>query len=186
MWTTCEIENFIPNRNINILGGIGICSDDLRSLSNITLQVSGRSQIDNVNFENIITLYTDNINNDIQTFEPIAYTNGLPSGNYQNIYSTNKPLEENIFFNFLLQITKLSNTDKVEIKKTKLQAFYTNDLKLKIRISKTILAKLAGTSKTQWDYWGNNKDITIDVSNPNVLGIRNKGDSPVKITIKPK
>lgn len=42
MWTTCEIENFIPNRNINILGGIGICSDDLRSLSNITLQVSGQ------------------------------------------------------------------------------------------------------------------------------------------------
>ncbi|WP_348735830.1 hypothetical protein [Spiroplasma endosymbiont of Ammophila pubescens] len=181
-----DIENFIPDRNINILGGIGICSDDLGSLSNITLQESGRSQTDKVNFDNIRTLYTKNITNEIQTFKPIAYTNGLPSGNYQNIYSTNKPLGENIFFNFLLQITKLSNTDKDEIKKTKLQAYYTNDLKLKIRISKTILAKLAGTSKTHWDYWGNNKDITIDVSNPNVLGIINKDDSPVKITIKPR
>ncbi len=181
-----EIENFIPDRNINLLGGIGICSDDLGSLSNINLQESGRSQTDKVNFENTITLYTDNITNEVQTFEPIAYNNGLPSGKYQNIYSTNKPLGENIFFNFLLQITKLYNTDKDEIKKTKLQEYYTNDLKLKIRISKTTLAKLAGISKTHWDYWGNNKNITIDVSNSNVLGIRNKGDSPVKITIKPR
>ncbi|WP_353487187.1 hypothetical protein, partial [Spiroplasma phoeniceum] len=181
-----NIENFILDRNINILGGIGICSDYLGSLSNITLQQKGLSQTDKVNFDNIRTLYTDNITNEVQTFEPIAYTNGLPNGNYQNIYSTNKPLGENIFFIFLLQITKLSNTDKDEIKKTKLQAYYTNDLKLKIRISKIILAKLVGTSKTHWDYWGNNKDIKIDVFNQNVLGIRNKGDSPVKITIKPR
>jgi hypothetical protein len=92
-------------------------------------------------------LYTDNILNEVQTFKLITYINRLPSVNYQNIYSTNKLLGENIFFNFLLQITKLSNTDKDEIKKTKLQIYYTNDLKLKIIISKTIFTKLVGGFK---------------------------------------
>ncbi|WP_348736063.1 hypothetical protein [Spiroplasma endosymbiont of Ammophila pubescens] len=57
-------------------------------------------------------------------------------------------------------------------------------MKLKIRFSKTILAQLElGVGLM---YWGNDKNIILDVSNPNVLGIRNKSDNPVKITIKPR
>ncbi|PQP78024.1 hypothetical protein C6B38_08690 [Spiroplasma sp. ChiS] len=173
-----NIENFIPNRNINLSAGEYSCNQDFGSLANITLKKSGRSQIDKVNFDNIRTLYTNNITNEIQTFEPIAYTNGLPSGDYSNSYITEK---NNGNITFLLQITKLSNKDKNKIKETYLQAYYTNDMKLKIRFSKVISAQLV----IVWDYFGNNKDIVLDVSNPNVLGIRNKNNNPVKITIKP-
>ncbi|MFW4371391.1 MAG: hypothetical protein EHV01_005590 [Spiroplasma sp. hy2] len=34
-------------------------------------------------------------------------------------------------------------------------------------------------------YFGNDKDITLDINNPNVLGIRNNSNSSVKITFKP-
>jgi hypothetical protein len=37
---TPNIGNFIPNINVSILGGIGICSNNLGLLSNITLQES--------------------------------------------------------------------------------------------------------------------------------------------------
>ncbi|MFW4371111.1 MAG: hypothetical protein EHV01_004105 [Spiroplasma sp. hy2] len=62
------------------------------------------------------------------------------------------------------------------------EVYYTNDVKLKIRFSKVIFPQLV----IVWDYFGNDKDIILDVSNPNVLGIRNKSDNPVKITIKPR
>ncbi|MBW3059503.1 MAG: hypothetical protein CXB60_10880 [Spiroplasma poulsonii] len=52
-----NIENFIPNRNINIFGGTDDCSNNLFSLENITLKNLGLSQIDKVNFENTIFIY---------------------------------------------------------------------------------------------------------------------------------
>ncbi|AXF96864.1 hypothetical protein [Spiroplasma phoeniceum] len=179
-----NIENFIPNRNVNLLEGQK-CDHNIGSLSNITLQESGRSQNDKVNFDNTITLYTDNIKvNDIKTFAT-AKTNGLPSyDDYENIYKINN---KQAYIIFLLQITSLSNKVDNKIKETYLQSYYTNDVKLKIRFSKKILAILSGKDlkPSKWTYLGNDKDITIDVSNPNVLGIRNKSNNPVKITIKP-
>ncbi|MBW3059381.1 MAG: hypothetical protein CXB60_10260 [Spiroplasma poulsonii] len=74
-----------------------------------------------------------------------------------------------------------------KIKETYLQAYYTNNMKLKIRFTKKLkpeLRFLGGAG--YWPYFGNEKDITIDVSNPNVLGIRNKMINPVKITFKPR
>ncbi len=83
-----EIENFIPNRNVNLNGGVNSCNNDGGPLLNVILQQSGSPQIDNVNFDNTITLYTDNIKvNNIQTFST-AYTNGLPNDNYKNRYET--------------------------------------------------------------------------------------------------
>ncbi|WP_338990427.1 hypothetical protein [Spiroplasma endosymbiont of Seladonia tumulorum] len=35
-------------------------------------------------------------------------------------------------------------------------------------------------------YFGNDKDITLDINNPNVLGIKNNSNSAVKITFKPR
>nr|CAK99102.1 protein p123 n-terminal truncated [Spiroplasma citri] len=175
-----NIENFIPNRNVDLSYGANGCFASWGSLSNITLQKEGISQTDNVNFPNTFTIDTKKITNDIQTFEPIAYTNGLPSGDYPNRYITEKNQGQLIF---LLQITKLSDNDDNKIKETYLQAYYTNDVKLKIRFKKVLIANL---SAFRTNYFGNDKDITIDVSNPNVLGIRNKSDNPVKITIKPR
>ncbi len=67
----CEppnIENFIPNRNVEILVGRTGCSDYLGNLGGIKIETQGRAQINKVNFENTIILYTDNIKvNDIQT-----------------------------------------------------------------------------------------------------------------------
>ncbi|WP_338955028.1 hypothetical protein [Spiroplasma endosymbiont of Polydrusus cervinus] len=45
-------------------------------MKNITLQQKGYSQTDKVNFDNTITLYTDNITNEIKTFAT-GYTNRL-------------------------------------------------------------------------------------------------------------
>ncbi|WP_342256267.1 hypothetical protein [Spiroplasma endosymbiont of Poecilobothrus nobilitatus] len=189
-----DIENFIPNRNINLSGGVNSCNNDGGSLANITLYKSGRSQTDKVNFENTITLYTDNIKvNDIQTFAT-AYTNGLSEKGYKNTYYIN---DRKYSINFLLQITNLPNEDynnliSNKIKETYLQTYYTNDVKLKIRFSKILFVNLSciGIEKfpnqEYFKYWGNDKDIKIDVSNPNVLGIRNKSDNPVKITFKPR
>ncbi|WP_400249446.1 hypothetical protein, partial [Spiroplasma sp. ald] len=176
----CDIENFIPNRNVNILAGYSTCEYNFGSLNNVNLQESGHSQTDKANFENIITLYTDNIKNDIQTFAT-AYTNGLPSKNYYNIYN----LAKNTLL-FVLKITKWSINDKDKIKETHLQAYYTNDVKLKIRFSKTINANLKIFSNKVLKYRGNDKNIRIDVNNWGTLGIRNKSINSIKITIKPR
>ncbi len=161
-------------------------------LSNITLQESGRSQTDKVNFkfdiDNLIVLNTNEIPiNSIKTFVT-GKTNGLPNNNYKNSYITEKGKNSGNI-KFLLQITKLSDTDKDKIKEIYLQAYYINDVKLKIRFSKVIFTKLF-LRNTNYNflffYSGNDKDIILDISNPNVLGIRNKNYNPVKITIKPR
>ncbi|MBW3058460.1 MAG: hypothetical protein CXB60_04950 [Spiroplasma poulsonii] len=87
MWTT-NIENFIPNKNINIFGGTDDCSNNLFSIRKINFKKLGLSQIDKVNFENTIILYTDNIRiNDIKTVAT-GYTNGLSLRGILQIYET--------------------------------------------------------------------------------------------------
>jgi hypothetical protein len=179
-----DIENFIPNRNVNLSEGKN-CEFNIGSLSNMTLQESGRLQVDKINFPNTFTINTKEITNDIKTLD-IFKTNGLPNyGDYQNIYKINN---KEAYIIFLLQITSLSNKVDDKIKETYLQAYYTNDVKLKIRFSKKIIAILSGKNlkPSKLTHLGNDKDITIDVSNHNNLGIRNKSDNPVKITIKPR
>ncbi len=176
-----KIQWFIPNRNVNILGGGAGCTTSHGSLYNIILQQSGSPQIDNVNFDNIITLYTDNIKvNNIKTFAT-AYTNGLSSDNYENKYQLSS---KHWYFYFSLQIIPWSNNDNNKIKETYLQTYYTNDVKLKIRFSKTVFAKLL--FKDSRGYWGNDNDITMDVNNWGTLGIKNNSDNSVKIIFKPR
>ncbi len=176
-----DIKQFIYDRNINLLGGANSCNFSGGLLSNITLQKSGLEQKDNVNFENTITLYTDNIKvNDVQTFAT-ASTNGLPSGDYTNKYLS----EQNHWnINFLLQITKLSDNINDKIKETYLQVYYTNVMKLKIRFTKTLFAQLL--LGTGFNYWGNDKNITINLNALGVLNMVNNSDNPIKITIKPR
>ncbi|MFW4371392.1 MAG: hypothetical protein EHV01_005595, partial [Spiroplasma sp. hy2] len=134
-----EIENFIPDRNINIFGGTDDCSNNLFSLKNITLKNIGLSQTDKINFDNTISLYTDNIKvNNIQTFAT-AYTNGIPFKGYSTIYETSTINS----VKFLLQTTFLPKYGvNNKIRETYLQAYYTNNMKLKIRFTKVILPLL--------------------------------------------
>ncbi|WP_424526442.1 hypothetical protein [Spiroplasma endosymbiont of Glossina fuscipes fuscipes] len=178
-----DIKHFIRDRNVNILGGYSTCEYNFGSLSDATLHKKGLQQKDNVNFPNTFTIDTKKITNDIQTFEPIAYTNGLPSGNYQSEYTISW---RNWDINFLLQITKLSNNDNNKIKETYLQAYYTNDVKLKIRFSKVLFPQLLGYCLTNNTSWGNDKNITIDLNALGVLNMVNTSDNPIKITIKPR
>ncbi|WP_425378313.1 hypothetical protein [Spiroplasma endosymbiont of Polydrusus pterygomalis] len=178
-----DIEHFINNRDVSILGGgyNEFCAYNYGTLSNIALQNAGISQTDKVNFENTITLYTDNITNKIQTLAT-AYTDGLPSKEYANKYKTEKVgiIE---YIKFLLQITKLSNNDNEKITETYLQAYYTNDVKLKIRFSKVVFANLSAN----WTYYlGNDKGIIIDLNALSILNMVNMSDNPVKITFKPR
>ncbi|WP_425378578.1 hypothetical protein [Spiroplasma endosymbiont of Polydrusus pterygomalis] len=181
-----KIEYFIPNRNVDLSTGAFDCNDGLDSLSDLHLKQEGLSQTDNVNFPNIFTIDTKEINNDIKTFDTFK-TNGLPNGDYQNNYLAGNINEYVLLVKFLLQITKLSNNDNDKIKEAYLQAYYTNDMKLKIRFKKVLFVQLSLVISDSYHYlFGNDKDITIDVNNPNVLGIRNKSNNPVKITIKPR
>ncbi|WP_338964149.1 MULTISPECIES: hypothetical protein [unclassified Spiroplasma] len=181
---TNRIESYIKDRNIGLNSGGSTCDYDFGSLSNITLQKTGLKQTDKVNFDNTITLYTNNIRvNDIQTFAT-ASTSGLPSEDYPNKYITQKG-HGNI--KFLLQITKLSDNVNDKIKETYLQAYYTNDMKLKIRFSKVLLPQLfLGINNSSFHHFGNDKDITIDLNALGVLNMVNNNDSPVKITFKPR
>ncbi|RUO85704.1 hypothetical protein D9R21_07200 [Spiroplasma endosymbiont of Megaselia nigra] len=181
-----NIENFIPNRNIDIISGIDDCSNNLFSLENITLKNIGLSQIDNINFDNTITLYTKNIKvNDTETKYATAVATGLPFKGYSTIYETSTINS----VRFLLQKTFLPKYGvNNKIKETYLQAYYTNDMKLKIRFTKIILPLLQFyyiDAYRKQKYFGNDKDIILDINNSNVLGIRNKSDNPVKITFKP-
>ncbi len=179
-----RIESYIKDRNIGLNGGGSTCDYDFGSLSNITLQKTGLKQTDKVNFDNTITLYTNNIRvNDIQTFAT-ASTSGLPSEDYPNKYITQKG-HGNI--KFLLQITKLSDNVNDKIKETYLQAYYTNDMKLKIRFTKVLLPQLfLGINNSSFHHFGNDKDIIIDVNALGVLNMVNMSDNPIKIIIKPR
>ncbi|QJU61711.1 hypothetical protein [Spiroplasma citri] len=182
----CEspnIENFIPNRTINLLSGNKGCTDNLGSLDDMNLIQTGEKQNDKVNFENIITLYTDNIKvNDTETKHAIGVANGLPGNSYVNKYEIKKNKSQYLFG---LQITKWFDNIDDKIKETYLQAYYTNDVKLKIRFSKVLFVLLI-LKNSVIKYFGNSGNITLYVSNPNYLGIRNKSTEPVKITIKPR
>ncbi|WP_424525724.1 hypothetical protein [Spiroplasma endosymbiont of Glossina fuscipes fuscipes] len=181
-----NIEHFIKDRDVNLTGGrLGNCWYDYGSLSKITLQKTGLEQKDNITFEKKI-IYTDEIEvNDIQTFLT-GTTNGLPSGNYKNSYTTEKGKGD---INFLLQITKLSDNDDNKIKETYLQAYYTNDMKLKIRFKKVLFAQLfLRNTDNGLDFYnsGNDKNITIDLNALGVLNILNNSDNPIQIIIKPR
>ncbi len=174
-----EIENFITNRDINLNGGRNSCDFNSGLLSKITLKKEGLSQTDKVNFPNTFSIDTKEITNDIKTLDTFK-TSGLSNENYKSIYYT----EKSGAINFLLQITKLSNSDNDKIKEIYLQTYYTNDVKLKIRFTKVLFVQLLLLAKINLSYAGNDKDIILEVKNINVLCIRNKSDNPVKITFK--
>ncbi|UZQ30886.1 MAG: hypothetical protein OHM56_05145 [Spiroplasma phoeniceum] len=181
-----DIERFIKDRNINILGGYSTCENNLGWFSNGKLKFNGEAQKDDVNFDNTITLYTDNIKNDIQIFAT-AYTNGLPSDSYQNRYS----LTKNCDLTFLLQTTKLSDNDDNKIKETYLQAYYTDDMKLKVIFTKVVRPDFSFYYSDMpvvrlYKYFGNDEDIIIDLNALGVLNMANNSDNPVQITMKPR
>ncbi|RUO85980.1 hypothetical protein, partial [Spiroplasma endosymbiont of Megaselia nigra] len=179
-----EIEKFIPKRYFNIIFGDIDCRGGSISLArDLKLQQKGLLQQDNINFPNNFTINTEKITNDIKTIDTFK-TNGLLSRDYFSLYNY---FHQN-FLKLLVQITKLSDNDNNKIKETYLQAYYTNDLKLKIRFTKSVLSKFIlglGNYKI-FNYFGNDEDLIIDINNENVLGIRNKSTNPVKITIKPR
>ncbi|MFJ1522762.1 hypothetical protein [Spiroplasma sp. ald] len=111
----------------------------------------------------------------------------MPSVSYQNRYSISK----NCDFTFLLQTTKLFDNGDNKIKETYLQSYYTNDMKLKIRFSKVVRPDFSFYYSDMpvvklYKYFGNDKNITIDLNALGVLGMINNSDNPVKITIKPR
>ncbi len=159
-----NIENFIHNRDINLLGGTNSCYFNNGLLSKITLKKEGLSQTDKVNFPNTFSIDTKEITNDIKTLDTFK-TNGLSNENYKSIYYT----EKSGAVNFLLQITKLSNGDNDKIKEIYLQTYYTNDVKLKIRFTKVLFVQLLLLAQINLSYEGNDKDIILEVKKPNVL-----------------
>ncbi|PQP78911.1 hypothetical protein C6B38_03195 [Spiroplasma sp. ChiS] len=194
----CEppnIENFIFDRSTNILNGTTGCDYVLGQLNNFVFKNEGQSQSNKINFENTISLYTDNIKvNDIQTFS-IGYTNKKTDSitsiwNFYHYSQNLKYYDEQMYF--AIKTSSFSDDNNIKLTETYLQAYYTNDMKLKIRFSKVIKPYLLFNRESYKPPYpniqkmGNDKDITIDINNQNVLGIRNNTTSPIQITIKPR
>ncbi|WFG96718.1 hypothetical protein M0C40_01490 [Spiroplasma citri] len=131
-----EIERFISKRYFNIFGGYSTCENNLGWFSNGKLKFKGDKQIDKVNFNGSLIYDLTNIKENKKTTLFTGNTNGLPSKDYFSLYNY---LTQN-FLKLLLQITKLSYNDKNEITELKLQAYYTNDVKLKIKFTKVVSA----------------------------------------------
>ncbi|WP_419333898.1 hypothetical protein [Spiroplasma endosymbiont of Sarcophaga variegata] len=190
-----NIENFIFDRSTNILNGTTGCDYVLGQLNNFVFKNEGQSQSNKINFENTITLYTDNIKlNDIQTFS-IGYTNKKTDSitsiwNFYHYSQNSEYYDEQMYF--AIKTSSFSDDNNIKLTETYLQAYYTNDVKLKIRFSKVIKPYLLFNRESYKPPYpniqkmGNDKDITIDINNQNVLGIRNNTTSPIQITIKPR
>ncbi|WP_338966489.1 MULTISPECIES: hypothetical protein [unclassified Spiroplasma] len=178
-----EIERFIYDRDVNILAGAN-CNINLGSLSNITLKTEGSSQTRNVNFENTITLYTDNVKvNDSETIYSTGYINNT-SPSVPNRYNT---YDKRGIFDFLIQFNKWFDSDSNEIGNLNIKIYYTNDMKLKIRFTKNLIAHIVINSTMHWAYFGNDKDITIDLNALGVLNmVNNSSNNPIQITFKPR
>ncbi len=86
-----------------------------------------------------------------------------------------------------MQITAWSNNVDNKIKETYLRSYYTNDVKLKIRFSKTLLPKLLfGLLEKYFNSFGNIQDIKLNVYKLATLGIKNNSNNPIKIIFKPR
>ncbi len=75
-----NIENFIHNRDINLLASTNSCYFNSGLLSKITLKKEGLSQTDKVNFPNTFSIDTKEITNDIKTLDTFK-TSGLSNKN---------------------------------------------------------------------------------------------------------
>jgi len=189
------IENFIFDRSTNILNGTTGCDYFLGQLNNFVFKNEGQSQYNKINFENTITLYTDNIKvNDIQTFS-IGYANKKTDSitsiwNFYHYSQSLKYYDEQMYF--AIKTSSFSDDNNSKLTETYLQAYYTNDVKLKIRFSKVIKSFLLFNRESYKPPYpniqkmGNDKNITIDINNENVLRIRNNTTSSIQITIKPR
>ncbi len=102
-------------------------------------------------------------------------------------------MREHIFYLFL-QVTKISNNDNDKIKETYLQAYYTNDVKLKIRFSKTVIPKFMGVEGYGDIYYmgtsafpeSESGNIIFSTNNVEIHNIKNTSNSAIKITIDPR
>ncbi|AHF61006.1 hypothetical protein P344_03430 [Spiroplasma mirum ATCC 29335] len=175
-----NIEDFIPNRNITLRGGVYGCDNNLGLLSDATLTSIGKEQIDNVNFENKITLYTDNIKvNDIQTFSTANTTEPAKNVSFNEYtLSVSRML-------FTVLITETTTWESKKVREIYLQAYYTNDMKLKIRISKAMKPLFLPQSPSNWKYFGNDKNIQIKTSDISVNFLNNSSDN-IDINILPR
>ncbi len=140
-----NIENFIFDRNTNILNGTTGCDYVLGQLNNFVFKNEGQSQSNKINFDNTITLYTDNIRvNDIQAFS-IGYTNKKTDSitsiwNFYHYSKNSEYYDEQMYF--AVKTSSFSDDNNNKLTETYLQAYYTNDVKLKIRFSKVIKSYL--------------------------------------------
>ncbi|UNF62648.1 hypothetical protein [Spiroplasma poulsonii] len=189
------IENFIFDKSANILNGTTSCDYVLGQLNSFIFKNEGQSQSNKINFDNTIPpLYTDNITNEIQTFAT-GYTekknNSISSiWNFYHYSQNPEYYDEQMYF--AVKTSSFSDDNNSKLTETYLQAYYTNDVKLKIRFSKIIKPYLLFNRESYKPPYpnikkmGNDKNITIDINNQNVLGIRNSTTSPIQITIKPR
>ncbi|RUO85955.1 hypothetical protein [Spiroplasma endosymbiont of Megaselia nigra] len=83
-----------------------------------------------------------------------------------------------------MQISTINNIKPHNTKNVYLELYYTNDVKLKIRFTKTILPRFMGT--VGYPNWGNQYNLTLSQNSNDLIYFTNNGNNPVKITFKPK
>ncbi|WP_353487302.1 hypothetical protein, partial [Spiroplasma phoeniceum] len=171
--------NMYEYKDIELFAGRGQCNFNLGKISDLNYEGGGSQQITNANFPQNQIVKTNEISTEIKQFV-ISYADDL------NVvdYSQYKTKNQNQMVLFLMQISTINNIKPHKTKNVYLELYYTNDVKLKIRFTKTILPKFMGT--VGYPNWGNQYNLTFSQNSNDLIYFTNNGNNPVKITFKPK
>ncbi|QED24976.1 hypothetical protein [Spiroplasma citri] len=163
--------------NIELFVGRGQCNLSVGEIFDFNFLEGGSEQTTNANFPQNKIIKTEEISTEIKTFI-ISKADKLGSVSF----ATYKTKYQDQIILFLMQISDTNLKPINKVQNVYLQAYYTNDMKLKIRFSKVIWPKFMGT--VGYPNWGHNTNLTFSNS-VNKLNFTNKSNNPVKITIKP-
>ncbi|MFW4371225.1 MAG: hypothetical protein EHV01_004725 [Spiroplasma sp. hy2] len=123
-------------------------------ISDLSYEGGGSQQITNANFPQNQIVKTNEISTEIKQFVT-SYADDLSVGNYSQYKTKN----QNQIVLFLMQISTINNIKPQKSKNVYLELYYTNDVKLKIRFTKTILPRFMGT--VGYPNWGNQYNLTF-------------------------
>ncbi len=163
--------------NIELFVGRGQCNLSVGEIFNFNFVGGGSKQETNANFPQNKIIKTDEISTEIKTFI-ISKADKLGPISF----SKYKTKYQDQIVSFLMQISDSNLKPINNVQNVYLQAYYTNDVKLKIRLTKVIWPRFMGC--VGYPNWGNNDNLTFS-NNSDYLNFTNKSNNPIKITIKP-
>ncbi|MFW4370986.1 MAG: hypothetical protein EHV01_003475, partial [Spiroplasma sp. hy2] len=163
--------------DIELFVGRGQCNLSVGKISDFNFVHAGSEQETNANFPQNKIIKTNEISTEIKTFV-ISKADKL----WPVSFSQYKTKYKDQIISFLMQISGTNLKPINNVQNVYLQAYYTNDVKLKIRFTKVIWPRFMGA--VGYPNWGHNVNLTFS-NVVDKLNFTNKSNNTVKIIIKP-